>query len=75
LERVTVMFNKTVRVPNLTAIVTHRTQTEVLLIVEPVTAVASKWRSISDSDPEPRNINTINIDSGPVLPSSFDSST
>jgi hypothetical protein len=46
-----------------------------VVTVDPVAAVASEWRSISDSDPERRNINTINIDSGPVLPSSFDSST
>jgi hypothetical protein len=43
--------------------------------VEPVTPVASEWRSVSDSDPEHGNINTVNIESGPVLPSSFDSST
>jgi hypothetical protein len=46
-----------------------------VVIVDPVVAVVSEWRSVSDSDPERRNINTINIDSGPVLPGSSDSST
>jgi hypothetical protein len=46
-----------------------------VVIVDPVAAVMSDWCSVSDSGPEPRIINTINIDSGPVLPSCFDSST
>jgi hypothetical protein len=30
--------------------------------VDPVAAVASEWRSVSDSDPAPSNINTVNND-------------
>ncbi|PSN52913.1 hypothetical protein C0J52_02982 [Blattella germanica] len=39
-------------------------------------ACASEWRNVSNDDPGPsRIIPVANIDSGPVLPSSFDSST